>query len=316
MDLLDDYGDDQKSTVQSSVSKRDSFLASGNSVHEFRSVEKLMKVPNPRKIRDSNQKAGDAHSDQVWLRTSSRVSRSPNSSSARKADADKSEPAGPGNSTSTPVALRVSSESPESPDELQGDVTVRPMPRSFVAAKKDDDSESAVSSHFRTNVRGGRQKSPSDIKPTIFGSEATISEGASRRQNKPASKPERRLFPVSYFRNGETSTDSSNPTSVGITFDGDRNAFSLPTDNSTNADSGSWLPVRKIALALRGIDESCKVRLRLSKTEGSSDQDVDIEFHSKEDQSSICKLLETKGVKLVEKARYGYPKLFWPAAPY
>ncbi|KAL1989293.1 hypothetical protein VTN96DRAFT_55 [Rasamsonia emersonii] len=208
---------------------------------------------------------------------------------------------------------RRTSDMRESPDELQGEATVQPAPSSLsVNYRRDHTSESRSSDRSEKDARKGTQRiSPSDIKPTTFTS-SRQSEGKKQRKLRKVTsgKSHVRLFEASLFRFGSVERVASEKQAFDVGFDSSNETIGLAAVSETEVDKGATIPVRKVALALQGMDGSRKVRLKLSKTEGAFDETVDIEFQSEKDKLDLCNLLETKGVKIRKKESGWMDKIF------
>lgn len=201
---------------------------------------------------------------------------------------------------------RRTSDTRESPDELQGEATVQPAPSSLsVNHRRDPTLESRSSDLPEKDARKGTQRaSPSDIKPTTFAS-SRQSEGKKQRKLRkvPSGKSHVRLFEASFFRFGSVERTASENQAFDVVFDSSNETIGLAVVDETEEANSAIIPVRKVAQALQGMDGSRKVRLKLSKTEGQFHEAVDIEFQSEKDKLDLCDLLETKGVKIRKKER-------------
>lgn len=174
-----------------------------------------------------------------------------------------------------------------SSDELQGAVTVRPVPSSLPPCKKD------VSGGADTCPRS----SPSDIRPTTFS--PTVS-GSKRRRNKNRAK-KFRSFSASLVRFGPVVLRPSNENPVEVHVDATK---LWVVGNTLESSSKHEIPLQKIVRVICGDESSCKIRLVLSKTEGQSNHQMDIELITTEVKEQLRGLLQEQNVRLQQKARY------------
>lgn len=312
-------------------------LESRNEVDEYREVEKLMSTAlrgnsnknNLQKKRDLF--ANDDRAEPAVLNTKQRRPRSPSSDNEKvSAKFDQRTKRSVFESveicnSANGIGAKVSRKSPtlqrqfvptngkrrtsdmrESPDELQGEATVQPAPSSLSFPKKRDPaSESRSTDPAGSDARKStRPMSPSDIRPTIF---AGSRQGQGKKQRKlpkdSSGKSHLRLFEASFFRFGSVKRVASQEQAFQVFFDNSNETIGLAAATEAGAAQDVTIPVRKVAQALHGPDGSGKVRLKLSKTEGSFDEEIDIEFLSEEDKVDLCGLLESKGVTVRERER-------------
>lgn len=191
----------------------------------------------------------------------------------------------------------------ESPDELQGDVTVAPAPPSL-----DSNCKRNTSVHPRPSRRiigeDARQSFPNDIQPTIFmnpNQEQQIKGGKSQKTLRKGSC--RRLFKASSFRFGGVERVPSSESAAQLTVDMGHQTLELADVNEHDTVSKVTVPVQKVTRIWQGLDDSRKIQLQLSKSEGVLDERVDIEFVSQKDKADMCNLLASKGVTVQDKAR-------------
>jgi sentrin-specific protease 7 len=194
----------------------------------------------------------------------------------------------------------------ESPDELQGEATVRPTPMSLSFPKnRDPTSESRSADRSGKDMgKDTRSISPSDIQPTTF---SRSRQGHGKKQQKSRklvnSKSHLHLFEASFFRMGPLERIASQEEAFEVSFDDNNGTIELQAPNDTGPTVIVSIPVKKISQALQGVNGSRKVRLKLSKMEGSSDAEIDMEFRTEKDKDDLCGLLETKGVPTWKKQR-------------
>jgi hypothetical protein len=164
---------------------------------------------------------------------------------------------------------RRNSDFPDSPDELQGDKTIR--------------DSWAVSS------QGGRQLSPSKIRSTNFSSKKTRA-GASAE----------RLFAVKRFISGAIHHESGGQDLV-LAFDKNISKFILKTSRSSVDKIGS-IDITKAIKIFFGNNPSCKIRVCFPKS-SNSESATDIEFSSEKESADFCKLVQelVRDIKLAAK---------------
>ncbi|KAL3478381.1 hypothetical protein BJX99DRAFT_106082 [Aspergillus californicus] len=182
----------------------------------------------------------------------------------------------------------------ESPDELQGEVTVRPVPSSLNKPKGDPASISTSS----------------DIRPTEFSRQ----KPGNRKTKKGKSIKERQLpsFRVFYFRGGAI---------IRPTLGGENDKVIVKSVDReitiSVADAGyvRTIPLQKILKVMVGDDSSRKLRLELSKVSGEDSQ-LDIELASPEEKASLCSILEELGIDSQEKSGDWMNKAFTKSQRY
>lgn len=187
----------------------------------------------------------------------------------------------------------------ESPDELQGDATVRPAPtvlsRSAVRLSNDEPAAEEQPAPSRR-----QQLSPHDIRPTNFSSASSTNKKKPNKKFKPKKGLSvDKIFKVIYLRlealelhvpEGETKDLSFDLTNRSISFSGRANALtSLSLDRVTKIEYSE--------------DSSRKVRLCLTRTKGTGDQ-LDIELSAPEAKRDLCALLNSIGAKIVKRTEY------------
>ncbi|PYI07994.1 cysteine proteinase [Aspergillus sclerotiicarbonarius CBS 121057] len=172
------------------------------------------------------------------------------------------------------------SESRESPDELQGAVTVRPPTLSGSTRRAELGGNTATTGH---------QPSSHDIQPTIFESSQSSSKG--KRKNKRA----------------QTSETVSTPQSFGATFvrfgsfehHASLQPLEIDVDNvvkhmitlsrTVDLANGFEVPLSKVICIVKGDSSSYKVRLKLNMS--GVDRSIDIDFVSMPVKEEFCSLV-------------------------
>ncbi|KAJ5981377.1 hypothetical protein N7522_013798 [Penicillium canescens] len=190
---------------------------------------------------------------------------------------------------------------PESPDELQGDVTTQPLPKSWAtiinythARKNEDRVESPR-----------RKRSPTDIRSTDFAGSPQQGPKRTKRSHKNADI--RIPLQVSFFRIGqftnscmkeETATLHMGPDGLDIS------GYLL--------DSGSDIQIlfRHVRQVFSGEDPSRKVRIKLSQGSTGAGQILDIEFSTKAQKTALITRLRVANVTVLERDMKWMDKAF------
>ncbi|OXV08688.1 hypothetical protein Egran_03544 [Elaphomyces granulatus] len=201
----------------------------------------------------------------------------------------------------------------ESPDELQGDVTVAPAPASL-----DSNCKRNNSTHPRSSRRNSseaeedvRQPFPNDIQPTIFMNPSQEQQTRGGKSQKTSWKGSRlRLFKASLFRFGGVERVPSSESAVEFVLDKAHQTLELADGNECETVGNVTVPLQKVTRVFQGLDDSRKIQLQLSKSEGFLDERVDIEFVSQKDKADMCNLLASKAVTVQDKPSDWMDKLF------
>ncbi|OJZ82240.1 hypothetical protein ASPFODRAFT_210962 [Aspergillus luchuensis CBS 106.47] len=171
------------------------------------------------------------------------------------------------------------SESRESPDELQGAVTVRPPPAQI------GDKRAELGSQRTT----GREHQPQDIKPTLFEASGPSKKG--KRKNKKTKAFEmsnQRSFKAKLVRTGPIEQQASDGKSVEVHVDMTKRTIALCQE--TGLENVFEAPLSRVRQILKAESPNNKVRLVLSKT-SELDNRIDIEFMSFTVKEEFCCLL-------------------------
>ncbi|THC96884.1 hypothetical protein EYZ11_003654 [Aspergillus tanneri] len=198
------------------------------------------------------------------------------------------------------------SDSRESPDELQGEATVKPVPIFVRRGGKKKTSDESDMEEQRPPCR--LQPSPSDIRPTTFTSGFSRSKGKLRKNPKPKkSRSVDQVFKATYVRigaierrpsEGETVDLNINPTQGTITLLG------FPKDMSP-------IQLRRVTKVEQGEEPSRKIRLSLSRTNEPDDQlQLDMELSSSEAKGDLCALLQDQGARVFSREEKYMDKAF------
>ncbi|KAH8702132.1 hypothetical protein BGW36DRAFT_289987 [Talaromyces proteolyticus] len=185
--------------------------------------------------------------------------------------------------------FRPGSEASESLDELQRDFLTASKSRPIL--KKAIRTEFPMEEPPETDdSRVSRRNSPSDIPPTVFG---ISKKNHKKKKNKKEGKPHRHLFNVKFFRYGDIEFKDQD---LRLSIDEKDNTIGL-----LEPFSHERIPIRRVSSVLRGSNGNSKVRFKLSMTEGSMNQSVDLEFRNDQEQARLCDILQRKGITTVSK---------------
>ncbi|KAL4758973.1 uncharacterized protein BDW70DRAFT_162075 [Aspergillus foveolatus] len=174
----------------------------------------------------------------------------------------------------------------DSPDELQGDVTVGPVPTSLSKPRRESRDEPL---------------SP-DIRPTLFTSQAISRPGKTRNKRGRANKglPQRQTFRLVYYRGGSFLQEALKGENDQLIMDpggGDSGKVIVKIPDSGYSHSISLQKVLKI---LVGGASSRKVRFELSKM-GVDDNKYDFELSTAEEKEQLCSCLRELKIEVQEK---------------
>ncbi|GAD96850.1 Ulp1 protease, putative [Paecilomyces variotii No. 5] len=180
----------------------------------------------------------------------------------------------------------------ESPDELQGAITVQRAPPSLDGVHVRDGSVSSSADRSKTDTH--RRSSPSDIRPTEFTSASSKKQGKAKRNGRDK-RSHMQLFEADLFHFGPVSLEGQK-----FEFIIDKTQGILSLTAGKDSDKRVDIPLRKITTVLEGESPSRKVRLRLSKVQGSGEV-VDIQLGSEEEKDGFCKILKRGDSKFISK---------------
>ena len=190
----------------------------------------------------------------------------------------------------------------ESPDELQGEATVIPAQKVLGTGRKPEATA---------------RRSPKTVQVEILKHEPAASTNGYRERIKSKGKDSgpakrvghHRLFNANFFRFGTVERWASDGRPLGISLN-DQSIRLVDGMGSQREEGGVNIALLKIRDAFRGTDDSHKVRLNLSSSEGAA-RHVDIELWSTEDKDDFCaRLMSMLDMKLSNKPRYvfSFPK--------
>lgn len=189
----------------------------------------------------------------------------------------------------------------ESPDELQGDITVQRAPPLLNEVYVREASVSSSADRSKTDTN--RRSSPSDIRPTEFTSASSKKQGKTKRNEKTDKGSHKKLFEIDLFHFGPIERVSCEGQTFELVVDKARDRLCLAETAGKDSDQGVDIPLQKITTVLEGEGPSRKVRLRLSKVEGS-DEVVDIQLGSEKEKDGLCKILKRRDIKFLPKEGY------------
>jgi hypothetical protein len=169
----------------------------------------------------------------------------------------------------------------ESPDELQGDATTHPMPKTLTGKPVKSGRQSRIEIH----PSPPRKRSPSDIQPTIFSSSPQDKKKAKRSHQKPAKKL---ILQASYFRMGSLNKTCSEDESAAI--------YLVDNELQLRDEIPGSGPVLKISFdEIRNIHvgdgTSRKVRLSIAGAHGGKNKKFDIELGTPKEKHTLLKIL-------------------------
>ncbi|KAL4804901.1 hypothetical protein BDV18DRAFT_161305 [Aspergillus unguis] len=169
----------------------------------------------------------------------------------------------------------------ESPDELQGEVTVGPVPTSL-GSQPD-------------------KTSSSDIRPTVFIPQQKSKRGKGKKgKGGKKGRPASQIFALSYYRGGSFLREALGGGNDHLTVDprrGESGEIIISIADSGFIHSISLHTVRKVVV---GESSSRKIRFELSKVEGE-DTKLDFELSSADDKERLCALLRDLTIDVQEK---------------
>ncbi|PYH96107.1 cysteine proteinase [Aspergillus ellipticus CBS 707.79] len=193
-------------------------------------------------------------------------------------------------------------DSRESPDELQGAVTVQ-IPSFSGVPRRRARSESELEEHPAT---GNHQLSSPDIRPTVFQTSENGLKGKRKKSVKTPKLLSTQSFKVTFVRSGSIEQQASDGKPVQLDVDTTKGTIVF----THKLDSKSVdVPFSKILKVFRGESPSHKVRLKLSKM-SEFDQQIDIELISVQVKEAFCAFLATQRLQIVDKEGEWLDKAF------
>lgn len=183
-----------------------------------------------------------------------------------------------------------------SSDELQGAVTVPPVPSTLPLRKED--------------VSSALGSSPSDIRSTIFSPSGSKNKKGRKKRRRVPNEQTHQLeephwsFEASQVQFGPVQLRPSSEKAVEVNLDTNR---LWVVGNTPESLLQQEISLRQIMQVIYGEDTSCKIRLGLSKTEGQCNQ-MDIELITPEVKDELFHLLQILPIKFKYKPRYALPR--------
>ncbi|KAH8434556.1 SUMO protease ULP2 [Aspergillus melleus] len=192
----------------------------------------------------------------------------------------------------------------ESPDELQGEATVRPAPTMINRAMQLPNDDSEVEEQPTSS--GRQQLSPHDIRPTSFIS------ASSTNKKKPNKKPKQKknhsiyqTFKITYLRVGSLEQHVPKGETKDLVFDLENDVISYPGRANTQVP----VALDRVIKVEQSKSASRKMRFGLTRTKGTGDQ-MDIELLLPEAKREVCALFNKHGVKIVSRDDEYMEKVF------
>jgi sentrin-specific protease 7 len=287
-------------------------------VHEFRAVEKIIKCPNNQRRNilgktdmDLIEIPDDPPTAESISMENSKTHDNENQCCTKNLAFESTESGDPSEphklpTSEEPCNLRTrfvstdgrqrTADIRESPDELQGDVTVGPAPLAPTGAL-----QNTRSPNFKSPVAKNRRSFSSDIRPTRFANHKRLSPTATRKiRSKTGHKTSYRILYIHYESFKRSAADGE---CMYLLFDQDRESFVI----SMNGEESPQVPVifslHRIAMVRHGPESCPKVQLKFRKAEGNFDITADLEFSSSEEMASFLKHLELNSIRTLRKER-------------
>lgn len=194
-------------------------------------------------------------------------------------------------SIASPSASNRRQSSSDSSDELQGAVTVRPVPSTLPLRKEDVSSASYLRS------------SPSDIRSTTFSPSGSKNKKSRKKRRRGPHEQGHRLdepsrsFEASQVQFGSVQLRPSSEKAVEVNFDA---THLWVVGNTPESSIKQEILLNKIMQVIYGEGTSCKIRLGLSKMEGQCNH-MDIELITPEVKDELFHLLQGLRIKIKRK---------------
>ncbi|KAI3112662.1 hypothetical protein CBS147333_3636 [Penicillium roqueforti] len=211
------------------------------------------------------------------------------------------------NRTAVPTSIHRPVNGRESPDELQGDITTQPVPRSLSGTQLQATRPSKPEIHIETSTR---KRSPSATRSPDFSPPTPVMKKAKISQ-----KNSDKIHLVRYFRIGTfgKSCDSRQFVPIYLTKDG----FEL-RENALGQGNTISIPFHEIRQIVVGETPSRKVRIKMLQSAVKEDDQLDVEFWTTDEKRNFLEVLKqakqaqrpTKDMKWMDKAFLKYEKQF------
>lgn len=179
----------------------------------------------------------------------------------------------------------------ESPDELQGDVTTEP-PLGQANIKR---LPAPRNSRNESPISPSRKRSPSDIKPTDFGSSPAKNSKRVKQSHRPSN-----TFEANYLRFGPFMKQNS--TGQSLLFSVDQHKIQLGDLTSKSHEStDTSIMLNYINKASTGFGNSRKVTLKLAQKSELPNDRIDIEFTTISGKNEFMRLIQDLKIKILDK---------------
>lgn len=252
---------------------------------EYRQVEECMKMPrpHPRSRQNRRRPIQPESPDEIFT---SQAAKERRAAVELAADFSNWEHGPNPNVRSKSPQRRALAHSRESPDILQGDVTIPTLPKPTTTKQ----TSGRQNPNNEPSPSPSRKRSPSDIQPTDFTSSPI--QGSKRAKRSHTSSTG---FEVKYLRFGPFKKQPHAEGPLVIHVDQNREKIQLgklvcDTDEHENAS----IELRRIIAVLLGDSDSHKIRLKLAVRSELPHDTVDIEFKTMPEKDKFSALVREK----------------------
>ncbi|KAJ5318009.1 hypothetical protein N7508_002517 [Penicillium antarcticum] len=190
---------------------------------------------------------------------------------------------------------------PESPDEIQGDVTTDPLPKSWADKIRYMDAHNK-----KAQIESrSRKRSPTDIRSTDFAGSPQQGPKRTKRSHKYPVK----CIPLhtTFFRIGQITKTFMKEENAVLQMTPD--ALDIPGDL---LDGGNSIQVlfKHVNQVFIAENPSCKVRIKLLQGSIEAGQILDIEFPGRPQKIALAKILQDANVNILDKDMKWMDKAF------
>ncbi|CAI7666750.1 unnamed protein product [Penicillium palitans] len=198
----------------------------------------------------------------------------------------------------------------ESPDELQGDTTTHPVPRSFSGVQIQTTRPSKPGMHTSPTTR---KRSPSDTRTPDFSPPSPATKKA-----KVSQKNSDKKHLLCYFRTGSFGKTCGMKEFVSIY--SNKEGLEL-RENALGQGNTMSIPFQQIRQIFIGEPPSRKVRIKMLQSSAHADDQLDVEFWTTDEKFKFLEVLNQgnakaqrplKDMKWMDKAFLKYEKQFPP----
>ncbi|KAJ5182984.1 hypothetical protein N7492_000600 [Penicillium capsulatum] len=192
---------------------------------------------------------------------------------------------------SPPVELNGSRRIPsprESPDELQGEATTQPIPKTLNEKLQKTRTRQQVHENL---MSPSRKRSPTDIQPTDFTGSPRQGPKRAKRSHKASRDTE---LEVTSFRFGNIASKFQKGEAAVV--DLSEEGLTVGEDIA-GTQRGTSILLRHVVQAFQGQEPSRKIRLKLAKKADNPSDKVDIELLTVADKLRLVKALQAEGIK-------------------